>query len=508
MRIVPRLRVRAAVAGLVLAASLGRASAADPPLADRVASAIESGMARLEEVATARRYLEHTFPPNLALASVVFHADYARRGRAADAVHAALRPHVTKAREADRPAAWVEWAHLATQCMALSRRRQLVRSGVIRERTMDASVDEKNTVWVANRLAQDMVLADPAGPDRLWIGHDVNTDHSLHWGLLALHEAQEAAIPVADRVWRTALRDLLAMREGAPGGSARGWIAPYARGTVASPPPATALATAGGVAAAALCMAHLRDAADEPLRNEGARAIESGMDWLDANFSSVEDVGDRRDAPGVAQPMLLLAYEAAFDALSVKRVRGRDWFAEGAEYLLATQSSDGSWGSMGGRLHTQAHPLLFLLRPTRPLTAVTPSRRDVEDATPPDPRGTVLDEVVRTAVRQWPAVRRASERADAHAQFVGGFSRFGPEVIPRLIRRLADPDADVRGPALELLSRLFADALRTAMPPGLFVAPPDDDTARRGFSQAWTAWWVEHGDELTRDEAAGRITSK
>jgi hypothetical protein len=70
------------------------------------------------------------------------------------------------------------------------------------------------------------------------------------------------------------------------------------------------------------------------------KAIRRGQDWLGANFAVDRNP---RKAPGFTHLHWLLAAARAGSLLSTERFGAREWYAEGADFLLQAQHPSGEW---------------------------------------------------------------------------------------------------------------------------------------------------------------------
>ena len=64
---------------------------------------------------------------------------------------------------------------------------------------------------------------------------------------------------------------------------------------------------------------------------------------------------------------VLVDLERAGVLCGLRKIDGRDWYAEGAAWLVSTQDADGSWKAGGGAVHRTCFALLFLRRGTVPV---------------------------------------------------------------------------------------------------------------------------------------------
>ncbi len=133
--------------------------------------------------------------------------------------------------------------------------------------------------------------------------------------------------------------------------------------------------TAGGLAAL-VTLDHL---AGDDWRKDPA--VGKALRWLTFHFTVHENFGPVEDlmakeilsdtpAPSTEFYYYLWALERAAALSGTEKFGGRDWYAEGAQELLALQRKDGSWTSGVRRCNPvwdTCYAILFLTRSTRPL---------------------------------------------------------------------------------------------------------------------------------------------
>ncbi len=140
--------------------------------------------------------------------------------------------------------------------------------------------------------------------------------------------------------------------------------------------------TAGGAMAMALgaCVE-----AKVPFRDGGGLGGEDlrrAIAWLggggkiDENRGSADAFGGRKGkrSDSFWKHYWLWSLERACHAAAVADLAGRDWYAEGATYLLGSQRDDGSWRDPERELQATCFAVLFLTRST--LVTLTPRDRD------------------------------------------------------------------------------------------------------------------------------------
>jgi hypothetical protein len=97
------------------------------------------------------------------------------------------------------------------------------------------------------------------------------------------------------------------------------------------------------------------------------KVLTKGCEWIGRNFSVSEN--PKRDDKK-HHYYYLYGLERAGVLVGVQYFTGRDWYVEGATYLLAQQKPNGSWAEGAtGSVNDTCFAILFLKRATRPLVA-------------------------------------------------------------------------------------------------------------------------------------------
>ncbi|MBV8881578.1 MAG: hypothetical protein JO332_16600 [Planctomycetaceae bacterium] len=101
--------------------------------------------------------------------------------------------------------------------------------------------------------------------------------------------------------------------------------------------------------------------------------VKNGLAWLGKNFSVTQNPG--RGASW--QLYYLYGLERAGVLYGTDKIGDKDWYFEGAKFLLEKQAADGSWTVSGGEHPTwdTCFAILFLKKATKPLVASTDGRR-------------------------------------------------------------------------------------------------------------------------------------
>lgn len=110
----------------------------------------------------------------------------------------------------------------------------------------------------------------------------------------------------------------------------------------------------------------------------GARSVNKGIAWMAENFTVEENPGNEKKAHWLYY--YLYAIERVGMLAGINRIGSHKWYAEGAEFLLKTQETNGSWprkavkrGYTGQTIWDTCFAILFLKMATAPVE--TGSRR-------------------------------------------------------------------------------------------------------------------------------------
>ncbi len=179
-------------------------------------------------------------------------------------------------------------------------------------------------------------------------------DSNTQFALLALRSARRMGLEVPEPVLTEALAGLEMFRDPSGGFT-------YA--------PRDRIAYAGITAAALASLAVLQEAAaDLPrLRSALERNAElrtGAEEWLEARFDPQRNHFTDGAWTDQSHFAYLWALERWCGLTGRERIAGRDWYAEGASWLLETQARDGSFGGGMRQLADTCFALLFLRRAT------------------------------------------------------------------------------------------------------------------------------------------------
>jgi hypothetical protein len=218
--------------------------------------------------------------------------------------------------------------------------------------SVDPTIDEKriqrNVDWLC---AQQKTMGLMKGA---WAYPEAEGDNSnTGFAIMALYEADRVGVKIPAAVWRLALDYWVNTQN--PNGS---WgYKPQVGGTGSM--------TAQGL----FCVAAATKILDEQQRvrqfwqgpleglqqadQPGPQAIERATRWMARNFSAITNPGTRGTQTWLFY--YLHAVGQAGRVMGKQKLGGHDWFAEGAQTLLAQQQPDGSWKGAG---HAEDDPHL------------------------------------------------------------------------------------------------------------------------------------------------------
>ncbi len=140
--------------------------------------------------------------------------------------------------------------------------------------------------------------------------------------------------------------------------------------------------TAGGAMALALGGCVEAQVAFRDAGGLGGADLRRALAWLgegeriDENRGSADAFGGRKGRRGDSfwKHYWLWSLERACHAAAAPALGGRDWYADGAAYLLGAQRAEGSWRDPERELQATCFAVLFLTRST--LVTLTPRDRD------------------------------------------------------------------------------------------------------------------------------------
>ncbi|MAE65679.1 MAG: hypothetical protein CMJ18_15530 [Phycisphaeraceae bacterium] len=177
------------------------------------------------------------------------------------------------------------------------------------------------------------------------------TDNSCtQYALLGLRAADNMGLQLPVTAWRNAMKFLLTQLK-RDGGMA------YTRDREA-----TSSMTAGAIASLVSVKARVKFKSSDRRSGRLVRAINKATRWL------AKDWKPGRDPHGY---YTLYGLERAMAFAGQDRLVDRNWYVEGARWLLSHQRKDGFWKGQGNRNST-AFALLFLSRASKPTGSETP----------------------------------------------------------------------------------------------------------------------------------------
>ncbi len=177
------------------------------------------------------------------------------------------------------------------------------------------------------------------------------TDNSCtQYALLGLRAADKLGMQTPRSVWKKALKYLI-------GQQARDGGAGYQRNQ-----PSSASMTSGVVSSLVAAVARGGYRENDVRRARVKRSIDRATTWLAEHW---------RPGQGAHAYYTFYGLERAMAFSGQDRMGTRDWYAEGATYLLKGQRKDGWWGRAGD-VRTTAFALLFLSRDSKPTSGETP----------------------------------------------------------------------------------------------------------------------------------------
>ncbi len=190
---------------------------------------------------------------------------------------------------------------------------------------------------------------------------------NTQFALLGLRACQDARIDLPAAVWEKALAYMAdqQLEDGS-------WGYPHAgdrdEGGYAS-------STAAGAAGCAICLKNLKKS------YKSHSTVKRALAWLKKRWTPGKNAGIEDSVfipPSTWQTYHLYAVERAGRILGFKKIGKRDWYAEGARWLLNAQKGDGSWNVTEGDTTASRPPylqtadtcfaILFLTLATPPLT--------------------------------------------------------------------------------------------------------------------------------------------
>ena len=401
-----------------------------------------------------------------------------------------------------------------------------------------APAADADLAWIRELTAWLVAAQTPGGsfgydsPARAWEDHS-----NAQFSLLALKAARRCGVEVPRAVFRRALDHFMKAQEKTgpdvarreTGGvdekgfgtkarsvardRARGWDY-QCRGS--SFP--TGSMTASGVSSLVICRGELLGTSgyDESEDARVVQAVRDGLAWLGRHFSVTGNPTPRTPSADLWHYYYLYGLERAGVLAGVSWMADRDWYLEGAAYLLRAQLDNGAWasgvpapgrappgapdshGPRAGDLMDSCFALLFLKKATfRVEGAVATEEADgaLDLAGAAD-----LDDASFAAVFDTVFARYLRSGTDRRGTLIADFVRMGTRALPCLVRRLEDEAEPARAAAIEVLGRV------TGTTRGYLADAPAD--ARGTAVAAWEEWWFSRRGRLAPDVGAGRFLER
>jgi hypothetical protein len=202
--------------------------------------------------------------------------------------------------------------------------------------------------------------------DRSGNGDKSNTQFAL----LALYEAERAGAEVSERTWRLAQQYW--QREQRPDGSWGYFATQGSTGSMTSAGVASLVIASGQLAGGDAKVVDGTVHCCQP--QEDVPEIESGMTWLGTHFTVESNPGSASASGGLARGWLfyyLYGLERVGRMTGNRFIGRADWYRQGAEFLVNTQSEIGYWIGVN-EVENEPHiatplALLFLAKGRRPV---------------------------------------------------------------------------------------------------------------------------------------------
>jgi hypothetical protein len=172
-----------------------------------------------------------------------------------------------------------------------------------------------------------------------------------------LGNARRLGIEVPEAVWQRAQRFCLEHQQ-PDGGWNSGETGTPSCGSMTAAGVASLFSTFEAIQPTGPCPRH----GETPAKmREVEQRMDAGMAWLSREFTP--DADPKAPASDEARKLFwLYSVGRAASPLGCKYFGSRDWYKEGAEYLVKSQAADGSWGDLPGTCFA----LLFLRDGRRP----------------------------------------------------------------------------------------------------------------------------------------------
>ena len=204
------------------------------------------------------------------------------------------------------------------------------------------------------------------------------THHDLsntHFGTLGLRAAAHSGVEISDKVWERIGKSLAGWQESYGG-------IPYIRGRKS-----TLSMTAAGVGVACIVREAMKKS-EKPSRrgiSQMDTVISRGLRWLNEQDSLPHPEWKGNIDARRWDYYYLYGLQRVGVLTPVTEIAGKDWYQEGARWLVKKQGGKGQWGSPNGEPQPNTcHAILFLKRASAPVTGEIKSKRRVVRVEDPD----------------------------------------------------------------------------------------------------------------------------
>ena len=190
---------------------------------------------------------------------------------------------------------------------------------------------------------------------------------NTHFGALGLRAARHAGAEVPDKIWIRIGKALAGWQENYGG-------LPYKPGAKA-----TLSMTAAGVGVACIVRENLYHSKKPPKQEISLmdRVISRGLSWLD-DQDSLPHSEWKGNAARRWDYYYLYGLQRVGVLSPVTEIAGKDWYQEGARWLIQKQKAEGQWGTPNGEPQPNTcHAILFLARASAPVTGESKGHRRV-----------------------------------------------------------------------------------------------------------------------------------
>lgn len=243
----------------------------------------------------------------------------------------------------------------------------------------DLLLIKRNVQWLQGvQITGEVNKGSWAYSDRQGRGDKSNTQFAM----LALYEAERVGVEVSERTWRLALQYW--QREQRPDGSWGYFATQASTGSMTSAGVASLVIASGRVSTgdAAIVAGEVQCCRPQ----ENVPEIERGLEWLGSHFTVENNPGAASISGGLARGWLfyyLYGLERVGRMTGNRFIGKADWYRQGAEFLVNTQTELGYWTGVN-EVENEPHiatplALLFLSKGRRPVLMAQLKHGDGED---------------------------------------------------------------------------------------------------------------------------------